>query len=333
MPSNTAPALDLIDRFENTRVLLLGDTIVDVYVYGTVLGTSAETPTIVARELETKTFLGGAFLVARHLLELGARVQFVTLVGHDPASQVVSAFTHPKFELFPVSDPERKTTVKKRFWVDGYKLLQFDQLDNRPLADGVERIAGLLADRVSASDVVVVSDYRHGLMSPPLIEAVVRASREHHKTLYVDSQVSQSAANHTLYRGADVVCLNLKEARAIDPTFQVPAAGAHREAFAGLIDRLGVAHVVVKLGDKGAVGWLGGECFSSPARQVQVVDTCGAGDAFLAALCLAGSSNPLASLSIANLWAGLATTVHGTVPPTRRQLLESLQTEPIEGRR
>ncbi|MBV9947430.1 MAG: hypothetical protein JOZ69_11315 [Myxococcales bacterium] len=316
----------ILKRFEGARVLLLGDTIVDVYVYGTVLGTSAETPTIVAREIETKTFLGGAFLVARHLLELGAHVQFVTLLGHDDASRVVAGFSHPRFELVPVQDAGRKTTVKKRFWVDGYKLLQFDQLDNRPFEEGVPALAAALPERVRRSDVVVVSDYRHGLMSAPVIDLVLRAKRQENRPLYVDSQVSQSAANHVLYRGADVICLNLKEARAIDPRFDLASTSGTGDgsAFSGLVERLGIVNVVVKLGDKGAAAWLGGRFFASPAARVQVVDTCGAGDAFLASFCMAGLENPAASLAVANQWAGLSTTIHGTQPPARRLLLEAL---------
>jgi rfaE bifunctional protein kinase chain/domain len=313
---------NVVDRLADKRVLLLGDTIVDIYVYGTVLGTSAETPTIVARELETKTFLGGAFLVARHLLELGAHVTFVTLVGHDAASESVTGFSHPRFELVPVRDAGRKTTVKKRFWVDGYKLLQFDQLDNRPLSENLDKLSAEVGDRMRASDVAVVSDYRHGLMSPPLIASTIAAARARGRPLYVDSQVSQSAANHTLYRGADVVCLNLKEARAIDPKYDADAAGGGD--FSSLIERLGVPNVVVKLGERGSVAWVHERRFASPAAQVKVVDTCGAGDAFLAAFCLAGLDSPATALSLANRWAGLSITVHGTVPPRREELLQSL---------
>jgi rfaE bifunctional protein kinase chain/domain len=312
----------LVALFDDTHVLLIGDTIVDVYVYGTVLGTSAETPTIVARELDTQTYLGGAFLVARHLLELGAHVQFVTLLGDDEMSRVVTSFSHPKFTLVPIHDAGRKTTVKKRFWVDGYKLLQFDQLDNRPFTN-THDFATIVAERVPRSEVVVISDYRHGLLTPQMIGTLLQAVKNEKKLSYVDSQVSQSVANHTLYRGADVICLNLKEARAIDPAFEVPADGAMGNASPTLIDRLGIANVVVKLGDKGAMGWLSGRFVRSEALNVRVVDTCGAGDAFLAAFCLAGLRDPAMSLAVANHWAGLATTIQGTRPPARRRLLES----------
>lgn len=318
----TGSLKERVESFTGANVLLIGDTIVDEYVYGTVLGTSAETPTIVAKELETKTFLGGAFLVARHLLALGATVKFCTLVGVDPHANIVKAFAAPKFTLLPVTDEGRKTTVKKRFWVDNYKLLQFDQLDNRPYAD-LDSLLPKLTEAIRAADTVVVSDYRHGLMSPAVIEAVVRIAKEAKKTLYVDSQVSQSAANHTLYRGADVLCLNLKEARAIDKTFE-PKADMSASDFSGLMEKLGAGNVIVKLGEKGAMAWINGKFAQADAISIKVVDTCGAGDAFLAAFCLGGLNEPTTSLAIANRWAGLSTTIHGTVPPKLDELRDLL---------
>ena len=317
-------SLQVVEAFRDKSVLLIGDTIVNVYVYGTVLGTSAETPTIVARELETKTFLGGAFLVARHLLELGARLSFMTLVGDDAGVASVTGFTHPKLTLLPVTDDGRKTTVKKRFWVNRYKLLQFDQLDNRPLADAlVPSVEQRLREAAAGADAIVVSDYRHGLLSPTLIPRVVALATELGKPLYVDSQVSQSNANHALYRGATVVCMNMKEARAVEPTFTLD--GASPAAFDKLRDKLGIDTIVIKLGEHGATALVGGRVVSSDALKVNVVNTCGAGDAFLAALCLGGIARPELSLGLANRWAGLSTTVHGTVPPPQAELVETLE--------
>jgi rfaE bifunctional protein kinase chain/domain len=321
-------SLELVQAFRERNILMVGDTIVDVYVYGTVLGTSAETPTIVARELETKTFLGGAFLVARHLLELGARLSFMTLVGEDPGASVITGFAHPKLTLLPVTDDGRKTTIKKRFWVDGYKLLQFDQLDNRPLADAlVPAVEERLREAATSADAIVVSDYRHGLLSPAVVPRVVALAKELRKPLYVDSQVSQSAANHALYRGATVVCMNMKEARAVEPTFALgdgpgPTAPS---VFNRLREKLGIDNIVIKLGERGATALIGERVVSSDALKVGVVDTCGAGDAFLAALCLGGVARPELSLGLANRWAGLSTTVHGTVPPRQSELVETLE--------
>jgi D-beta-D-heptose 7-phosphate kinase/D-beta-D-heptose 1-phosphate adenosyltransferase len=209
---------ETVEGFDAARVLLLGDTILDIYTYGSAMGLSAETPTIVARKKEVKYSLGGAALVCRNLLELGAAVQFVTLVVADEDAAHVRGFTAPKLKMLAVADAGRPTTVKHRFWVDGYKLFQLDQRDDHAISGQIaEQVLAHVEAALPETDLVLISDYRHGLLSPALVAAVLPRLHAAGKPVYVDSQVSQNVSNHTLYRGGCVICLNLKEARCIDP--------------------------------------------------------------------------------------------------------------------
>jgi rfaE bifunctional protein kinase chain/domain len=310
---------EIVNRFASTRILLLGDTILDIYTYGTAMGLSAETPTIVARRKEVKHSLGGAALVCRNLLELGAEVQFVTLVGADEEATHVRKFAAPKLTMLAVADAERPTTVKHRFWVDGYKLFQLDQREDGPVSGAVGmQVLAQVEAALPATDIVVISDYRHGLLSTGVVTALMPMLHATGKPVYVDSQVSQNASNHTLYRGGCVVCLNLREARCIDPGF-TPALDA--ATFAGLNKALDTEQIVVKLGAEGAMFQNGAHVTRAPANKVSVVDTTGAGDAFLSAFCLAGLDNPEGALRLANTWAGLSVEIHGTVPPKKADLL------------
>ena len=310
-----------LEKFDAARVLLIGDTILDIYTYGTALGLSAETPTIVARRKEVRYSLGGAALVARNLLELGAQVHFVTLIGADDEAAHVRAFAAPKLTLLPVADPARPTTVKHRFWVDGYKLFQLDQRDDSPIAAPIAAEALALVEMALPHvDVIVVSDYRHGLLSPDLVAALLPRLHAAGKPVYVDSQVSQTAANHKLYRGGCIVVLNLKEARCIDPAFSPARDPA---AFAVLNRELDTTRIVVKLGDQGALFQDGSRVSHAPANKVTVTDTTGAGDAFLSAFCLAGPADPENALKLANAWAGLSVQIHGTIPPNKADLSQA----------
>jgi D-beta-D-heptose 7-phosphate kinase/D-beta-D-heptose 1-phosphate adenosyltransferase len=314
--------LDMVAGFSEKQVLLIGDTILDIFVYGMAIGKSAETPTIVAREIETKWSLGGAFLVARNILELGARVDFVTLVGDDEEAAYVRGFTHPNFRGILISDPGRRTTVKKRYWVDGYKLLQFDTLDNRYIGEKVvQEVMAVIQKRIHQYDAVVVSDNRHGFLSDAFIDNLVKLSTDSRKFLYVDSQLSQASANHTRYRGATLISLNRKEALSIDPSYQVSDESS---SFDSLRRILGIENIVIKLGGEGAVALIRDRIWRSEVLGVEVIDTCGAGDAFLAALCLSGLEKPDLILRLANNWAGLSTSIHGTEPPRKTSLLELL---------
>jgi D-beta-D-heptose 7-phosphate kinase/D-beta-D-heptose 1-phosphate adenosyltransferase len=309
-------AIDLhgrLAKFENTRVLLVGDTIVDLYTYGSAIGIAAETPTIVARREKVSRTLGGAAFVCANLLELGAQVDFITAVGADEEAARVADLASPNLNLIAISDPTRPTTVKHRFWVDGYKLLQLDVRDDSPVGEAVaaDVMAAFYAG-LERIDAVVVSDYRHGLISPAMAAALVAGARGAGKPVYVDSQVAQNTGNHTDYRSGAIICLNLKEARSIDGAF---APSDRPAAFLGLQARLEARMLILKLGEQGSMIFDGQRVITAPAWPVQVADVTGAGDAFLACLALTGLDDPLEALTLANAWAGLSVQIHGTVPP------------------
>ena len=314
---------EIASRFSIARVLLLGDTIIDIYTYGSAMGLSAETPTIVTRRNEVKHSLGGAALVCRNLLELGAAVHFVTLVGDDYEANHVRTFTAPNLTLLAVEDPTRPTTVKHRFWVDGYKLFQLDQRDDREISNEVaQQVLAQVEKALPETDLVVISDYRHGLLSTLLVDDLLPRLHAAGRPVYVDSQVSQNASNHAQYRGGCVVCLNLKEARCIDPEFS-PQLDAR--AFSALNLALDTERIVVKLGADGAIFQRGNQVTQVASNQVAVADTTGAGDAFLAAFCLGDMDDPKASLLLANIWAGLSVQIHGTHPPRKSDLLRAIK--------
>jgi rfaE bifunctional protein kinase chain/domain len=302
-----------LEKFQTTRVLVVGDTIVDLYTYGSALGLSVETPTIVARQTSVSRTLGGAAFLCRNLLELGAHVDFITAVGDDDEARHVAGFAASKLNLILLYDPGRPTTVKHRFWVDGYKLLQLEAGDDALVSKGVAvKAMSAFHAHLPAADAVAISDYRHGLITPAMAAAFVTGANAADKPAYVDSQVAQNTSNHIDYRGGAIICLNLKEARCIDPAF---APSDQPAAFASLQSQLDARALIVKLGERGSMLFDGQTVLSVPARRVQVADTTGAGDAFLASLALTGVDDPFEALTLANAWAALSVQIHGTIPP------------------
>jgi D-beta-D-heptose 7-phosphate kinase/D-beta-D-heptose 1-phosphate adenosyltransferase len=318
---------ETVGKFGQAKVLLIGDSIVDLYTYGTAIGLAAETPTIAARREREEASLGGAALVCRNLLELGASVHFITLVGADQAADHLHQWRHPKLQLSALLSKDKPTTVKQRFWVDDYKLLQLDVRDDRPISHDLEvALLAKVAGALPRADFTVISDYRHGLLSDAVLPGLLDAVRGAGKPLFIDSQVAQNESNHLQYRGDCVMCLNLREARCIDPAFD-PAP--HAERFATLVKALGTRQIVVKLGEKGALALDGERTYTAPAAKVTIADTTGAGDAFLAAYCLARTFAPPSALAVANAWAGLAVQIHGTAPPNRTDLPALLDRSPV----
>ena len=315
--------LDLTKSLKASKVLLIGDLILDEYRYGTALGLSAETPTVVGRDDSTTVSLGGAGLLCRNILALGGKVEFLSLLGDDDYQQYATRFRHRNLSKIFLSEPGRKTTVKSRFWVSGYKLLQWDRLDNRPIGPDLEKtIISTVKARLASFDKLVVSDYRHGLIPESLAHSLVSLAAKQRKPIYIDSQVSQQSGNHRWYTGATLFCLNKREAITVNADF-----GSHplETALPALQKNLKAQTVVVKLGEKGCTALLGKRLVHALPPGVQTQDTTGAGDAFFAVLSLLPASLVESHLMLANTWAALSTTLRGAQPPDLSMLAEFLR--------
>ena len=304
---------DILSYFAQRRLIVVGDLIVDEYHTGEALGLSAETPTLVAKHVARRQSLGGAALMVRNVLALGGNALFVSMIGDDAYQAVVASFAHPRLRKIIPVEAGRSTIVKSRYWVNGYKLLQWDHLDHRPPQETtVSQLLEALHRHLPDSDALIISDYRHGLVTPAFASALVEAGTRARKPVYIDSQVSQRAANHHWYSGASLFCLNEREALGVDPQYDA----AHLpHALNRLKELLHAQSIVLKRGAKGCCALLDDGYTEAPAANVQAVDTTGAGDAFFAALSLGPSHLTAQHLALANAWAGLSTTTLGPDPP------------------
>lgn len=314
---------DLVRSMAEAKILMIGDVILDEYRWGKALGLSAETPTIVARDETTSVSLGGAGLFCRNMLALGGKVKFISLVGGDAFKRFTNGYRHKNLVKAFIEDKTRKTTVKSRFWVSGYKLLQWDQLDNRSISAEIEAdIVKMIDSELSAFDRLIVSDYRHGLIPESLAATLVELGKKHKKPVYVDSQVSQREGNHRWYKGADLFCMNEREALTVDSEFMNrPMA----DSLAALTSTLESGTVVVKRGEHGCSVLIDSKLVSVAPPPTVVKDTSGAGDAFFAVLSLAQGELCEDHLAMANTWAALSTTLKGAQPPTLPMLYDSLK--------
>lgn len=261
-----------------TKVLVIGDVIKDVYRYSDRLGLSAETPTIVGKLKEEKISYGGAYLVHQNLLNLNVDSYFLTICERPEGSLKQTVF----FKL-----KNWKISTKERMFVDQYKLLQFDvlneekhdfQTENRFL----NRI--ILFIKENKIEEVVLSDYRHGVLSMFLVVRLIDFCKKKNIVVYCDSQCSQKDSNHFWYKKSDFMFLNEKEydlATKILKTKDDNVFCTHYE----------INNLIVKMGTSGA------KHFYYPNKsyakhdgyKIDVADTCGAGDAFLAAFIKYGS--------------------------------------------
>lgn len=290
-------AKELLASFAAKRVCVIGDTIIDIETrLERIKNDDRGVPTYRTildeyRGKTEETSFGGAALVVRNLLELGARVDFITASGYGKGALAAQSFHHPNLRTHGphVAKPQ---TVKHRFWCDGKKVMQVDTFDNSPPSPKDECSIGSAFNTLT--DVIVIADYRHGLLTQGLAEVAV-SCRSPDIPVYVASQISQSESNHHWYKGDGVtLVLNETEWESVKPH----------------------AFYVRTRGGAGSERVTGNGMVADPAIKVDVVDTCGAGDAFLAALALTDDTR------FANIWAGLSCTVRGPNPPTQQMLID-----------
>lgn len=293
------------------NILVIGDVIIDRYTTGKKLGLSAETPTIVAEKTGEKMYVGGAGLVVRHLLRLGESVRLLTVSGHQDehlyvllpeSSDPLSSDEMGRFTYHPHDLLGWRFSEKHRMFVEGYKLLQYDSLNKGSWTQETRKhFFKVFCELVSDADALIICDNGHGVMCEYLARDVLLLS-EGIQT-YVDCQVSQKESRHRWYENTETMLLNEKEA-------------------ASLSSFTKFRNTVTKLGNRGSIAYVVGEPtpIVTPASGHVAVDTCGAGDAFMAALVssrLAGDDWERA-LRKANDWAGLSTTYLGTIVPEVR---------------
>lgn len=300
------------------RVLVIGDVILDEYTHGNQLGLSAETPTIVAEWQKTERFVGGAGLVVRNLLRLGCQVILVTVTGpgESISTSLIESSDPPTMDEMnrlgygPIQHEKWRLTQKKRFFVGPYKMVQYDIMNKGLYDQYLENVICEAFDiHQKSSDAVVVCDNRHGVMGYRLIDHIMKKRKRRDLKVYVDSQISQREGNHLSYFNCDALFLNEKEIQHV--VYTKDQFLLNEEKIFEATKRTGTK-IVLKMGPAGALSYdpKVGELESSDGFSVKTVDTCGAGDAFLAAYVAKDGD-----LEFANRWAALSTTYKGTFVP------------------
>lgn len=316
-----------------SKVLVVGDVIIDEYTRGTALGLSAETPTVVVRQGSVEKFFGGAGLVVRHLLRLGKEVDFLTAGGADHLwDELYRSTDRPtdeefgRLKIFDLTilgwtDGAWRLTRKRRFYAGEHKLIQYDvlndgELDGKKIARFKLREFNTWEGVGSYSD-VVLCDNRHGMTK--LLRRVLRAVKDipegdPRPDVHVDSQASQKKSNlNEEYFGADYYYANQRELADIcaenEPS-HVQIAGA-----IGYLTSTG--YLLAKRGPAGAQVFSGAGLCAEAAAPIgtTAVDTTGAGDAFLAAFVASPAFGLHGKLRFAIDWASASVKMVGTRVP------------------
>jgi D-beta-D-heptose 7-phosphate kinase/D-beta-D-heptose 1-phosphate adenosyltransferase len=314
-----------LDALSQARVVVVGDLMLDRYVYGEVRRISPEAPIPVFRMGHEETMLGGAGNVVRNLAALGAGTSFVAVVGDDPEGHALIEMVGRESRVEPnlLVERGRITTQKTRFVAGGQQLLRADRETTEPIgAASIARALELAADALTDHDVLVLSDYAKGMLPPALVEPLIEEARARDRTVLVDPKGSDLAR----YRGATVLTPNRAElAAAVGLATETDEQVA--EAAARALDQAEAETILVTRGPQGmSLVGRGGAVEHLPTEAREVFDVSGAGDTVIAtfAAALAGGVAMPAAARLANLAAGIVVGKLGTAAVWRDDLVRAL---------
>lgn len=325
--------IDLVQRLGHPRILVLGDLILDRYIWGDAERISQEAPVILLREDRQEVRLGGAANVANMLRGLDADVVIAGVVGADEAGRTIRAeFRRVGVdESGLVEDASRPTTVKQRFIGRAqhrhpHQILRVDREVRTPLHDAVaDRLWTAVESELPRVQAILVSDYAKGVCTPGLLRRLIGAARAAGIPLIVDPAPS---GDYAVYRGATAVTPNrLESSRATGRTIATAedAFAAGRE----LCARLELAQAYITL-DRDGIALVNGagECHLLSTRKREVYDITGAGDMVLAMIGVgtAAGISPVDLARLANVAGGLEVEQIGVVCISRQEILADLIT-------
>ncbi|MEQ1822654.1 MAG: bifunctional ADP-heptose synthase [Fimbriimonadaceae bacterium] len=268
-------------NFRGLRALVIGDLMLDEYVFGTAERISPEAPVIVLQRNGAKSVPGGAANVALNLQALGAETTIVGIIGDDEAGKTLeAALTESGLTHKLICASDRVTTRKTRIVADRrHQILRIDHETSGSISVDSESEVTLAAlSLIKEADIVVFSDYLKGCVTPKVAAQVLASAGS------CPVVCNPKPRSLSQYRGATLVSLNRSEAngalgRSIDASEGVTAAGELREV-------IGAESVLITFGDEGMAAANADGGFFVPATPVEVADPAGAGDTVIAAVAL-----------------------------------------------
>jgi bifunctional ADP-heptose synthase (sugar kinase/adenylyltransferase) len=318
---------DVVAKMVGHRVHVVGDTIIDSYTHCAMIGGQTKTPTMSVLYERKVDYVGGAGIVAKHLIAAGAKVTFSTVLGDDALREfTLDDLRAAGVEVRAVVDKSRPTINKNAIVVGGYRLLKVDTLDNRSISDTV---LGTITDAIRAipADAVVFSDFRHGMFNrrtiPELVSAIPGGVFR-----VADSQVASRWGNITEFKDFDLITPNEREARFAladqDSGIRPLASRLYDEAKCRLL--------MLKLGERGVLACRDADhealdsFFVIDSFVENLVDAVGAGDALLAysTLAMLVSKNDAIATTLGTVAAACECERDGNVPITPNDVLAKL---------
>lgn len=310
----------ILDNFKNIKIGVVGDLMLDDYIYGTVERISPEAPVPVVTVKEEKFVLGGAANVVNNLASLGAKTICFGVIGNDAnGERLLGAFADKKIDVSGlIRDKERTTIVKRRIIGSNQQLLRIDWEDITPISTFLEyALLRNIESKIDELDAVILSDYDKGVLTPMVAKEIVRMCRDRGKIVTVDPK-PKNAMN---YYGATSMTPNRKEAK---ECLGMERATNMEEVGKELKEKLKLDNLLLTRSEEGMSFFIEDKIVNIPTFAKEVYDVTGAGDTVISVFTLAAASGVswYEAAKIANTAAGVVVGKMGTSTVTKDEILE-----------
>ncbi|MBN2523828.1 MAG: hypothetical protein JXB24_11185 [Bacteroidales bacterium] len=317
---------NVLNEFSKKKILIIGDVMIDEYLWGNVNRISPEAPVPVVSCTERECRMGGAANVAINVKSLGANPIMCSVIGEDDSGILFTRLLKKRGmtnEGIVISD-KRQTTVKTRVIGNHQQLLRVDHemtsfLDKETESALLEKIITIL--NTKPIDALVFQDYDKGVITLGIIEGAIHIANEKKIPVLVDPK----KRNFLNYKFVTLFKPNFKElTEGLNVSLDKSNSDGIFNAVQKLHQKNRIKNIMVTLSEKGVFISNGKECRIIPAEERDVADVSGAGDTVIAinALSIASGLDPFNTASLANLAGGLVCEKVGVVPVTPEMLLD-----------
>ncbi|TFF39826.1 D-glycero-beta-D-manno-heptose-7-phosphate kinase [Mucilaginibacter psychrotolerans] len=325
----------LIDKIKSARlakkrptILVIGDLMIDHYLHGKANRLSPEAPVPVVN-LKSEVFtLGGAGNVVQNLVSLGAEVTASGAIGNDIAgAQVLEILSKEGVSTSSVfTNEDRITTIKTRILVDGHQLARLDkECTDHLSAEAENALMKELYSQIENADLVVLSDYNKGFLSPGLTRSIITVAKRFNKKVIVDPKGN----NYAKYSGSFIIKPNRSELAVAAKIENVDSKGSLQVAASIVIEQTDVEYLIVTLSEDGIMIFDNNESTVLPVKATEVYDVTGAGDTVLSTISyfIALGLNVLEACEIANHAAAIVIRQIGSATVTVDEIIIELEKE------
>ena len=315
--------IGLFDSFNKKKVLIVGDAMIDAYMWGKIERQSPEAPVPVVEIEKHENRLGGAGNVARNIKSLGATPILCAVVGDDFRGKHLKQLLKEE-ALSTVGiliEKSRKTTVKTRVISEDKHQLRIDEEDTFPIKVEQEFLE-LVYSNMEDVDVIILQDYNKGVLTPFVIKNIIKKANK----LNIPTIVDPKTKNFLAYKNCDIFKPNLKEIKTgCNISFDENNMSEIKSATKDLLQMIKAKGILLTLSEKGVCMQTADNFTHINAEKRNIIDVSGAGDTVIStsALCLASNVDFVSLSQFANLAGGLVCQRVGVVPIEKTELLKN----------